>query len=223
MGTWSDYRKHGIWGGKDIPDHIAEINTIKGALNAIGICIDQFIDKDKPGTYKGVMEVMGNPQPTGFKFFCKDPNVLKARIRKLKDQLKLDDKTTVSGTFNALRASGDSFRQSGVGIGLHIEVGDITDCHLDSHQIVAGSAPGFGTIYDFDSIADHFTFDLGPELPILKYAYVPLGKSASFGPYFTMKMNKPDPQFHDPTGSRDAGGLEFGAGVSVRGTFGGKK
>jgi hypothetical protein len=222
MGTWSDYRKHGIWGGKDIPDHLGEIATIKGALTSIGICIDQYIDADKPGTYKGIMQVMGNPQPTGFKFFCKDVSGLRARVQRLKDQIKPDDKSTVSGTFNAARATGDSFRQSGFGIGLHIEVADITDCHLDSHQIVAGSAPGVGTIYNFDAIADHFTFDLAPELPILKYAYIPLGKSASLGPYFSMKLNRPDPNLHDPSGGPDRT-FEFGAGVSVRGTFGNKK
>jgi hypothetical protein len=43
-----------------------------------------------------------------------------------------------------------------------------SQCHLDSHQIAAGSAPGMGTLYDFESIAGHFTFDLGPELPILQ-------------------------------------------------------
>jgi len=57
------------------------------------------------------------------------------------------------------------FRQSGIGIGLHIEVAPITDCHLDSHQIVVSSAAGFGSVYNFDAIADHFTLDLGPELP----------------------------------------------------------
>ena len=222
MGIGSDYLKHGIWRGTDIADHLGEIVTIKGALNAIGICIDTYIDTDKRGSYKGVLQVMGNPQPTGFKFFCKDVLGLKARVQKLKDQLKLDDRGTLSGLANASQAKGDSFRQSGVGIGLHIEVGDITDCHLDSHQIVAGSVMGFGTVYNFDAIADHFTFDLAPELPILKYAYIPLGKSASIGPYFAMKLNRPDPYLHDPGGEPDRH-FEFGAGVSVRGTFGANK
>jgi len=222
MGVWSDYRKHGIWGGNDIPDHLGEITTIKGALTAVGICIDNYIDTGKAGTYKGIIQVMGNPQPTGFKFFCKDVNGLRCRVQRLKDQLKPDDKTTVSGTFNAARAQGESYRQSGLGIGLHIEIGDITDCHLDSHQIVVGSVPGFGTVYNFDAIADHFTFDLAPELPILKYAYIPLGKSASIGPYFSMRLNRPDPNLHDPAGGADRT-FEFGIGVSVRGTYGGKK
>ncbi len=222
MGIGSDYLKHGIWRGSDISDHLGEIATIKGALTSIGICIDQYIDADKAGTYKGILQVMGNPQLTGFKFFCKDVPGLKCRVQKLKDQLKLDDRSTVSGTFNASQAKGDSFRQSGVGIGLHIEVGDIADCHLDSHRIVAGSVMGFGTVYNFDAIADHFTFDLAPELPILKYAYIPLGKSASIGPYFAMKLNRPDPELHDPSGGSDRR-FEFGIGVSVRGTFGGKK
>jgi len=218
MGYWDEYRKHGVWGGSDIPKHSAEINQVKGALNAIGISIDQYMDK-RAGTYGGIIEVAGNPEPTGIKFFCKDPAGLAYRIQQLKDHIKPDDRTTAGGLFNAARASGDSYRESGLGMRLHIEVGDITDCHLDSHQIVAGSAPnGMGTLYDFDSIADHFTFDLGPELPVLKWLYFPLGRHASIGPYFTMRMNRPDPQFHDPRGGPD-GGLEFGAGVSVRGTF----
>ena len=222
MGIGSDYLKHGIWRGTDIKDHLGEIATIKGALKAIEICIDLYIDTDAPHSYKGIIQVMGNPQPTGFKFICKDVLGLKARVQKLKDLLKPDDRGTLSGFANASQAKGDSFRQSGVGIGLHIEVGDITDCHLDSHQIVAGSVLGFGTVYNFDAIADHFTFDLGPELPILKYAYIPLGKSASIGPYFAAKLNRPDPELHDPSGGPDRR-FDIGVGVSVRGTFGGKK
>ena len=221
MSYLSEYRKHGVWGGSDIPKHTAEINQVKGALNAIGISIDQYMDKTASGTYGGVMEVTGNPKPTGIKFFCKDPAGLTYRIRQLGDQLKPDDRSTAAGFFNAARATGDSYREKGLGMRLHIEVGSITDCHLDSHQIAAGSAPGMGTLYDFDSIADHFTFDLGPELPILQWLYFPLGRHASIGPYFTMKMNRPDPKLHDPRGGPD-GGLDFGAGVSVRGTFGSK-
>jgi hypothetical protein len=219
MGYWDEYRKHGVWGGADIPKHRAEIDQVKGALNAIGINIDLYIDKQASGSYQGVMEVTGNPKPTGFKFFCKNPNGLTGRIKQLQSQLKPDDRSTLSGETNALRATGDSYRESGLGMRLHIEVGQITDCHLDSHQIVAGDAPyGMGSLYDFDSIADHFTFDLGPELPFLQWLYFPLGRHASIGPYFNMKMNRPDPQLHDPN-RRSDGGLEFGAGVSVRGNF----
>jgi hypothetical protein len=221
MGYWSDYRKHGVWGGSEIADHLNLIKDTKAALTAVGICIDPYIDTTKAGTYHGITEVTGNPQPTGFKFFCKDTNGLKYRIKQLQDQLKKDDPTTAAGKFNSLKSTGDSFRESGLGRRLHIEVAPITDCHLDSHQIVAGSAPGVGTIYDFDSIAGHFTFDLAPELPILKWLYFPIGPNASFGPYFDMKFNRPDKQLHDPN-RPDSGGLEFGAGFSIRGTFGRK-
>ena len=51
MGYWDEYRKHGIWGGSDIPKHSAEINQVKGALNAIGISIDQYIGKRNDNVY----------------------------------------------------------------------------------------------------------------------------------------------------------------------------
>jgi len=38
------------------------------------------------GTYGGIIEVAGNPEPTGIKFFCKDPAGLAYRIQQLKGQ-----------------------------------------------------------------------------------------------------------------------------------------
>lgn len=219
MGYWSDYRKHGVWGLQDIPKHLDLVTETKGALQAVGICIDHYIDTKAAGTYQGITEVTGNPEPTGFRFVCKDTNALSARIKQLQGQLKKDDRSTAGGTFNALRSTGDSYRESGLGLRLHIEVGPITDCHLDSHQIVVGDAPaGMGSAYDFDSIADHFSFDLGPELPLLKWTYFPLGKNVTIGPYVILKWRRPDSNVHDPS-NPDKGGLEYGVGFGIHGRF----
>jgi len=181
-----------------------EITIVKGALRAIGIDIDPYIDK--------IVEVDGNPRPIGFKFVNKDVKGLLFRVGQLKKDLIPDDKKTLRGAFNAADSDGASFRQPGLGPKLHIEVGVITDCHIDSYQIVADT-PG-GPVNDFDSLSGHASYDLGPEIPILGYLYRGVG-NATFGPWINVKLNKPGQDaVHDPSG-RSSSGLEVSGGYGA--------
>ena len=49
------------------------------------------------------------------------------------------------------------FRQSGIGTDHGLPPRQSSDC--------GRQRAWFGSVYNFDAIADHFTFDLGPELP----------------------------------------------------------
>jgi len=181
-----------------------EVTIVKGALCAIGIHIDPYIEK--------IVEVDANPRPIGFRFVNKDVKGLLFRIGQLKKDLIYDDPKTPRGLFNSLDASGPSFRQPGLGPKLHIEVGVITDCHIDSYQIVSDTPSG--PVNDFDSLSGHASYDLGPEIPVLGYLYRGVG-NATFGPWINVKLNKPGQDaVHDPSG-HDPSGLEFSAGYGA--------
>jgi hypothetical protein len=193
----------GVYKGAGIENR-PEVQTVKNALRSTGICIDQYIDK--------IIEVDGNPRPIGFKFINKDVYGLKFLVKQLSNFV-YDDPSTPRGKFNALKSDGDSFRQGGLGAKLHIEVGIITDCHIDSHQIAAGNTP-LGGVNDFGALSDHASFDLGPELPLVSFLYFPF-HGATFGPWIKVGYNRPG---EDPRGP-ERSGFTVSGGYGVSGRF----
>lgn len=117
------------------------------------------------------------------------------------DRMHHDDRGTPEGLFNAANSKGESFREKGLTRSLHVVVGPIVDCHLDSHGILEEDGHN-----NFDAMSDHLTFDLGPELPILSYLYWGLTENVNIGPFMRAKH-------------REGFDFELLGGMQIYGTF----
>lgn len=191
-----------------------EVQRVCNAMRTLGVPINGYIEK--------IVEVDSLPNPDGIKFLNKDPNGMLRQVQALAMRYRSlvhDDKSTVPGAFNALVSEGESYREVGFQMRLHIEVARITDCHLDRNQI-AGGVDRNGVVY-YDGADGHLSIDLGPGLPFVSYLYWPLGKNTSIGPWFKVNARRPG-DLRDPSGGPDEG-LDFSGGISVRGTFGGRR